>query len=243
MSIQWKGSPNYDTNRKPIRKIVIHWFGKGTLESADKRFQNPSSNVSAHYGISGETVYQWVKEENVAYHSGNYSVNQESIGIEHDATTTHDASDDTYRTSARLIVDISERFGIPIDREHIIKHSDVKPTQCPGTVDVERIIREARLIKTEFAVETASENNVMITEKTKIPQLHDMEVQQVRSILNDQGRDIKNFKEKSEKLESQNQQLSEQLETMKNQLSNKTLSPTTKLGQLLLELYFLVERA
>ncbi len=142
MNIIFKGSPNKDTNRSPIDRIVIHWFGEGTLDSANSRFQNPTSKVSAHYGISGDLVYQWVKEEEVAYHSGDYGMNQRSIGIEHDATTDHNASESTYKTSIELIKIICKKYSIPIDRTHIIKHSEVKPTQCPGTIDLDRIIRE-----------------------------------------------------------------------------------------------------
>jgi len=144
MSIQWKGSPNYDKNRKPITKIVIHWFGVGDLNSANNRFQSASSGVSAHYGISDDTVFQWVKEEHVAYHAGNYEVNQESIGIEHDATTTKNASEKTYQTSGQLVADICKRHSIPLDREHIIGHNQVKATACPGTLDIDKIINLAK---------------------------------------------------------------------------------------------------
>src|SRR3990167_417454 len=149
MNITWKGSPNKDANRKPIDRIVIHWFGIGTLESANARFQNASSKVSAHYGISNKTIYQWVKEDEVAYHAGNYAMNQRSIGIEHDATSQddaspHNASEDTYKTSAELVKDICNRHSIPIDREHIIGHKEVSATQCPGTLDIDRIIAMAK---------------------------------------------------------------------------------------------------
>lgn len=70
-------------------------------------------------------------------------MNQRSIGIEHDATTEHVASEETYKTSAELIADICRRYAIPLDREHIIKHSEVKATQCPGTLDIDRLIRMA----------------------------------------------------------------------------------------------------
>lgn len=140
MNIIWKGSPNQDSNRKPIDRIVCHWFGIGTLESANSRFQNPTAQVSAHYGISGETVYQWVKDDNVSYHAGNYSMNQRSIGIEHDATTEHKASDMTYNTSASLIANLCRKHNILPDRQHIIKHSEVVATQCPGTLDMDRLV-------------------------------------------------------------------------------------------------------
>ncbi len=149
MNIVWKGSPNFDSNRKPIDRIVLHWFGAGTLESAHTTFQKPGG-TSAHYGISGSRVWQWVKEENVAWHAGNYAMNQRSIGIEHDATTTSPASEETYKTSAQLLADICKKYNIPLDRTHVIKHSEVpRATQCPGTLDIDRIIALAQAINAQ----------------------------------------------------------------------------------------------
>lgn len=151
MNIIWKGSPNKSSSsyRKPIKYIVIHWLGVGTLDTANAKFQdstirNPDTRASAHYGISDDTVYQWVYENEVAWHCGNWEMNQQSIGIEHDATTTKNASDKTYETSSKLIRDICDRYSIPLDREHILKHSEVKATACPGTLDIDRIISLAK---------------------------------------------------------------------------------------------------
>lgn len=71
-------------------------------------------------------------------------MNQRSIGIEHDATTTQNASEKTYQTAGKLLRDICDRYSIPLDREHILKHSEVKATQCPGTLDVDKIISLAK---------------------------------------------------------------------------------------------------
>lgn len=163
--IEFKGSPNYNKRNKKVTKIVIHWFGSGTLESANTRFQNPVNKVSAHYGVSKGRIWQWVKEEDVAWHSGNGAVNAESIGIEHDATTKHNLSELDYQTSAKLIAQICARHNIPVDREHIIQHKQVKPTQCPGTIDLDKLIRLAR---------TMVLNVQLVTNQTFPQQLVDM---------------------------------------------------------------------
>jgi hypothetical protein len=139
MTITWKGSPNYDTNRKPIDRVVIHWFGMGTLEGAHSMFQK-AGGTSAHYGISDSRVWQWVKEEHVAYHAGNYAMNQRSIGIEHDANPDKQLSETSYKTSAKLIADICKRYKIEPNRQNIIKHSEVKATACPGSIDLDKLI-------------------------------------------------------------------------------------------------------
>lgn len=148
MKIIWKSSPNFDSNRKPVDKIICHWFGVGTLQSANTRFQKASEQVSSHYGISDSIVWQWVKEKDVAYHAGVYTINQRSIGIEHDATTEKSASDETYKTSGKLVREIADRYNIPLDRNHIIGHKEVRNTMCPGTIDIDRIISLAKGEKT-----------------------------------------------------------------------------------------------
>ena len=149
--IEWRGplpTSNYTRERQgnPINLIVIHWVGIGTLESAEARFKKPNEKSSAHYGIGQDgRIWQWVAEYDTAYHCGNWTKNLLSIGIEHEATTTQLPSEELYRRSAWLVGDIAKRYGIPLDRQHIIQHKDIKPTQCPGTVDIDRIIREAKV--------------------------------------------------------------------------------------------------
>ena len=148
MTITFKPSPNKSDSsfRKPIDRIVIHWFGIGTLDSATARFTSPTGGASAHYAISDKTVVQYVTEDEVAWHAGNWEMNCRSIGIEHDATTTKNASEETYKTSAQLVAEISKRHSIPLDRQHVIKHSEVSPTQCCGTLDINKIITMAKAI-------------------------------------------------------------------------------------------------
>lgn len=145
MDITWRGSPNFTRGRPAVvDRIVIHWFGTGTLESADARFQNKTNQVSAHYGVSKGRIWQWVREEDIAYHAGNWQINQRSVGIEHDATVDHPLSDDDYQLTASLVAQIALRHDIPLDRAHIVGHREIKPTQCPGSVDIDRIIMLAK---------------------------------------------------------------------------------------------------
>ena len=149
MTITWVGahSNNYAKGREgnTIKKIVIHWI-VGKLEAADAVFKNSGSIVSAHYGIGGTVVHQYVKEEDTAYHAGNLTVNRQSVGIEHEGGPDLPISDLTYKISSQLIADICRRYSIPLDRTHIIKHSEVKATQCPGTLDLDKLIGMATQI-------------------------------------------------------------------------------------------------
>jgi N-acetylmuramoyl-L-alanine amidase len=136
MSITWVGSPNYDKGRggNTINRIVIHWMA-GTLAATDSVFQDKTHNTSAHYGIEDGVVHQYVSEANTAFHAGSYAFNQRSIGIEHSAQPGRDASEATYQSSAALIAEICNRYGLPINANTIIAHRQIVATQCPGTLD------------------------------------------------------------------------------------------------------------
>lgn len=142
MTIIQKPSPNQDSNRVKIDRVVIHWI-VGNLAAADSVFAK-AGNASAHYGVENNIVHQYVAENKVAYHAGQYSMNQRSIGIEHSAAPDRLASEETYQTSGQLIREICQRHGIPIDRAHIIKHSEVIATQCPGTMNLDKLISIAK---------------------------------------------------------------------------------------------------
>lgn len=150
MTITWVGSPNFDSNRKPIDRIVVHWFGdnataSNVISAVDAQFQK-TGGTSAHYAVENTTIHQYVKEDQVAYHAGNYPMNQRSIGIEHSGGPNRTITDTTYKTSSQLIADICRRYAIPADRTHIIMHREVKATQCPGTLDIDRLIDLVRNI-------------------------------------------------------------------------------------------------
>jgi hypothetical protein len=147
MSITWIGSPNRDKGRggNSIKRIVIHWV-VGNLAAADAEFQRPydpatkKHGTSAHYGVEDSTVHQYVSEADTAFHTGIYSVNQTTIGIEHSAQPDRAASEATYQTSARLIAEICNRYGLPINANTIIPHRAIVATQCPGTIDLSKLI-------------------------------------------------------------------------------------------------------
>ena len=71
-NIIWIGSPNHYNGRAgmPTVAIVLHTMA-GTLSACDSWFQNPTSQVSAHYGVGldGEQ-HQYVKLQNGAWANG-----------------------------------------------------------------------------------------------------------------------------------------------------------------------------
>ena len=147
MIIEWVGANpnNFQSGRggKKINKIVIHWI-VGKLAAADAAFQNPKRPVSAHYGVGPSQIHQYVKDEDTAYHAGNFQVNQESIGIEHEGGPDLPISESVYHNSAELLAYLSEVHDVPLNRNHIWGHREIKATQCPGTLDIDKLIALAR---------------------------------------------------------------------------------------------------
>jgi N-acetyl-anhydromuramyl-L-alanine amidase AmpD len=111
----------------PVDMIVIHDI-EGSASSAIKAFQDPSRHGSAHYVISyAGHVWQMVLEKDVAWHAGNWDYNTRAIGIEHEgyAWTPGLYTAAEYIASAKVAASICSRWGVPLDRAHVIGHNQV----------------------------------------------------------------------------------------------------------------------
>ncbi|HEY2741608.1 MAG TPA: N-acetylmuramoyl-L-alanine amidase [Gaiellaceae bacterium] len=112
----------------PITRIVIHTT-EGPYASAIRSFSHPGQQASAAYVIrsSDGAITQTVPEQDIAWHSGNRQYNATSIGIEHEAFVGNCSwyTNAMYRSSARLVAFLTRKYGIPIDRTHIIGHYQV----------------------------------------------------------------------------------------------------------------------
>ncbi|WP_328396157.1 N-acetylmuramoyl-L-alanine amidase [Streptomyces sp. NBC_00390] len=113
-----------------IDRVIIHVV-QGSYRSALKVFKDPGHGAATHYVVRKDGhVAQLIRELDVAFHAGNRSFNERSIGIEHEGFVDKPRgfTDAMYRSSARLTAGVCARYGIPVDREHIIGHVEV-----PGT--------------------------------------------------------------------------------------------------------------
>ncbi|SEH01251.1 N-acetylmuramoyl-L-alanine amidase [Nonomuraea solani] len=125
-------SSNYAVSNRPtsdaIDRIVIH-VAQGTYAGTISWFQTgPRPNpTSAHYVVrsSDGAVTQTVREKDRAFHAGSY--NRRSVGIEHEGYVDNASwfTDTMYRSSAALTRNIASRYGIPLDRTHIVGHNQV----------------------------------------------------------------------------------------------------------------------
>ena len=119
-----------------ISDVVIHIM-EGSYLGSISWFQNPASGVSAHYMLksSNGEITQMVLESKRAFHSGISYYNNNSIGIEHEATSTSTSwyTEAMYQSSAALTRYLTNKYGIIRNRTHILGHRETGAnTTCPG---------------------------------------------------------------------------------------------------------------
>jgi len=147
---------------RQINRVVIHitdgtttngtvsWFkdmlgrdGRPAVDAKGRPIQ-----ASAHYvvGQDGEVV-QMVRDSDIAWHA--HTANGDSIGIEHVARARNPRlvpSQAQYCSSADLVRWLCHTYNIPVDRIHILGHSEADPhtthRDCPNAVwDWERYMQ------------------------------------------------------------------------------------------------------
>lgn len=131
---------NHDKAQRPgsqsVDYIVIH-DTEASWDTTLQLVQNPEY-VSWQYSLrsSDGHVAQHLRLADVGWHAGNWFVNAKSIGLEHEGFLVNpDAwyTEAMYRTSARLVRYLAQRYDIPLDRQHIIGHDNV-PGTVPSTI-------------------------------------------------------------------------------------------------------------
>ncbi|MFG2640255.1 N-acetylmuramoyl-L-alanine amidase [Streptomyces sp. NPDC048370] len=127
---------NHDKADRPasqsIDYIVVH-DTEATWDVTLKLVQDPTY-VSWQYSLrsSDGHIAQHMPVKDVGWHAGNWFVNAKSVGLEHEGFLTAPDSwytEAMYRTSARLVRYLAQRYDIPLDRQHVLGHDNV-----PGTV-------------------------------------------------------------------------------------------------------------
>ncbi|CAL9371642.1 hypothetical protein SUDANB15_00865 [Streptomyces sp. enrichment culture] len=121
---------------QPIRYIVVH-DTEGAWEGVLDMVRDPTY-VSWQYSLRSTDghIAQHVRAKDVAWHAGNWYVNAGSIGLEHEGFLAEpDAwyTEAMYRSSARLVKYLAKKYGIPLDRQHVLGH-DTVPGPTSGTI-------------------------------------------------------------------------------------------------------------
>ena len=139
---------NYDTAGRPsamvdpagqpatmgIKYIVIH-DTEDSYAGAIGIFQDPTAYVSANYVVRSAdgAVTEMVPPADVSWGAGDWYVNMHAINIENEGFAAQGNiwyTQAMYSTDAALVRYLAAKYGIPLDRAHIIGHEDV-----PGPTD------------------------------------------------------------------------------------------------------------
>lgn len=121
-------TPSNRPSSYPIQYVIIHTT-QGSYEGTISWFQNPNSNVSAHYVLRSNDGHstQMVLHKDIAWHAGNWTYNTLSIGTEHEGWVDQNGwyTDEIYKKSAYITRSMINLFNVPYDRQHIIGHNQV----------------------------------------------------------------------------------------------------------------------
>lgn len=147
------GARRDDGPGRRVTHLVLHiTSGAARAQPVAEMFATPKArrsppvSTSAHFIIGQDgTVLQSVRLDQVAYHA--HFASGYSIGIEHCAREPRalgptdpglPLSEPQIEASVALVRELAGRYGIPLDRGHILGHSEADPstnhTGCPGAV-------------------------------------------------------------------------------------------------------------
>ncbi len=124
-----------------IQFVVVHHMtivGKGTGSALDAcRKVWATREASAHYGVDGKYVAQFVWDNRAAWATANRHGNHAGISIEHANSTAGPAwevSEDTWRTGAKLVahLHVAYKLGRPNPGKTLFQHSSFHATACAG---------------------------------------------------------------------------------------------------------------
>jgi len=148
-------TPNQGTRGgRTIQYFVIHHMATTNGDWTENAMHTGSKEVSANYiqrsngdliGVVPEELRSW------SLSSAEWDGKSVTVETENLSTTGWTISDAAYHKLALLAVDLHQRYGLPLDRNHIIGHREVYTrfgasyaTACPGGINLDRVVDLAR---------------------------------------------------------------------------------------------------
>lgn len=155
-----------------IDRIILHGAASTSTDGVVKMMVTGSRQVSSNYVIGrlGELI-RVVPEDKRAWTSGSPSDGGKGAAFDRRAITYEAInstgskggwlfSDATFDMLARSIADVSDRYGIPLDRKHVLTHQELwkqfkasYPTACPQSLQkrVDELLTLAKTYKSQTA--------------------------------------------------------------------------------------------
>ncbi len=177
-----------------IDLIICHWSAAEPLSAIDTKFVDQNRLASVHYGIENNEVHQYVKDEDTAFHAGSAAVDKKSIGIIIVGGVNMPITDASYQTLALLIEELARKYRLRIDADHIKGHNSVSNGRCPGTLDIARVITDAKKLSPQTIIERLRMEKDEMEEKLKtIEEINgsfNARVEELRDIIREKDLEI-----------------------------------------------------
>ena len=147
-NIEWTGTSNYNKGRSGRAPLaIVNHITAGRFPGCLSWMQNIAAQASAHYLVTKTgRILQLVKDEDTAWHAGavhkpswplydRTNPNRYTLGIEHEGMPGDALTEEQYRATLWLHRQLTKKWSIPVDRDHIIGHyriDSVNRPNCPG---------------------------------------------------------------------------------------------------------------
>ncbi len=161
--IEWITIPttNFRKGRSSNPDMIVIHIGEGSKSSIINTFTDATVQKSSHFLVNQDgSITQFVNTGDTAYGNGIVgnpiselvlqrlpnNPNDYTISIEHEGFSTQDINEAQYKATIALIKFLHIKWNIPLDSTHIIRHREIEAQKtCPGLINVEKIIQQARL--------------------------------------------------------------------------------------------------
>lgn len=119
--------------RNPVKYIMVHQTantskGANAYMHAKLQANGNSRQASWHFSVDANNIYQSFPDTAQAWHAGNRTYNQNSIGIELCVNSDGDYNG-TVENGAKLVKHLMNKHNVPISR--VIRHKDASGKYCP----------------------------------------------------------------------------------------------------------------
>lgn len=162
---------------RTIRYIVVHYTGnKGdTAWGNCNYFASANRNVSAHYFVDDDSIWQSVDDKNRAWHCGHdvggryyhdTCRNANSIGVEICMLDkSGNVRPEAVAKAAELVRWLMQRYNIPLS--NVMRHYDVTHKSCPAPMVTSSVMWEAFKKSLEEPELTEKQVRAIAREETK----------------------------------------------------------------------------
>lgn len=156
--IEFKQVPNYGKGRPRNPDMIVIHIAEGLKDSVYQTFMTEPK--SSHFLVNKDgTIWQFVSTKDTAWCNGIVVVpiseivltrlpanpNGYTLSIENEGFGSADITPAQYTSNAALVKFLSQKWGVPLDRSHVIRHEEIEASKtCPGRISVEKIIQLAR---------------------------------------------------------------------------------------------------